>query len=85
MKKNNLKIYQANYSEKKKIREFISIYWKKNHILLKSDKLFNYYYKDKKKLNFIIARDDLNIVGLLGYIKNEKYNFINNSLIWTSI
>ena len=85
MKKNNLKIYQANYSEKKKILKFIKIHWKKNHVLLKSDELFNYYYREKKKLNFIIARDDLNVVGLLGYIKNKKYNFINNSLVWTSI
>lgn len=85
MQKNNLKIYQAYYSDKKKILKFIKIYWKKNHILLKNDQLFDYYYKEKKKLNFLIAIDNLNIVGLLGYIKNEKYNFINNSLVWTSM
>ena len=85
MKKNNLKIYQADYSEKKKILQFIKTYWNKNHILLKNAKLFNYYYKDKKKINFIIAKDNKNIVGLLGFIKNKKYNFLNNTLVWTSI
>ena len=85
MRKNNIKIRQAKYSEKKDILKFIKLNWKSNHILLKNNKLFDFYYKEKNKLNFLIAKSDDNIIGLLGFIKNKKYNYLNNSIVWTSI
>ena len=78
-------IKQAALNEKKKIVEFIKNHWNNEHILTKEKKIFDYYYVEKKRLNFLIAKDKKKIVGILGFIKDEKYSNEPNSIIWTSI
>lgn len=59
---------------KKIITNFIKTNHKKNHILVTNNKVFNYYYKSKKKLNFILAKEKKDIKSIIGYIPFEKYN-----------
>ena len=68
----------ANLKDKKNIQVFLDKYWKKDHILSLSDKLFDYMYKNEisKKYNFLISIDDKtnNINGLLGFIEAKHYD-----------
>jgi hypothetical protein len=59
---------------KNKIINFIKANLKKNHILVKNSKVFNYYYNSKKNLNFIVDSKYGNIRSILGYIPGSKYN-----------
>ena len=69
------------------IIKFIDLNWKKNHILCTNLKVFNHFYKvSKNKLGFIIAKDQGNIIGLIGYINNKKFNQkINKTVIWLTM
>ena len=78
-------IKQANNIDKNSILEFIKHHWSPTHILTKKNNIFDNYYKEKKKLNFLIAKDKNKIVGLLGFIKDEKYSKLSESIVWTSI
>ncbi len=76
-KKNNLK----------EVQRFIHLKWQKNHILSKNKKLFNWFYGNKKNYNFIIAKKNGRIIGLLGYIKNFHFSKKNNcrDIIWLAL
>lgn len=82
----------ANLKDKKNIQVFLDKYWKKDHILSLSDKLFDYMYKNEisKKYNFLISIDDKtnNINGLLGFIEAKHYDpFLPDSrnVLWYSL
>ena len=76
------KILVAKNSDMKEIMNFINSYWKKNHILAKNKKIFLFQHGNKKKLNFIISKNEKNkINGIIGFIKASKDN---NSDVWTS-
>ena len=78
-------IIHAKSADKSSILDFINNHWSKNHILTKKNNIFDYYYKEKKKINFLLAKDKSKIVGLLGFIKDEKYSKKPKSIVWTSI
>ena len=59
---------------KKIITNFIKANHKKDHILVTNNKVFNYYYKSKKKLNFILAKEKKEIKSIIGYIPYKNYN-----------
>ena len=48
----------AEFNDKENIQRFINQYWKRDHILTKSDKLFDYMYKNKKtnQYNFLLHK-----------------------------
>lgn len=69
---------------KNKIINFIKVNLKKDHILVKNSKVFNYYYFSKKKLNFIIDSKKGNIRSILGYIPGSKYNEESRT-IWIAL
>ena len=46
--KNKYTINLATSKDRVKIFNFINKYWKKNHIFIKSKKLFAFQHKDKK-------------------------------------
>ncbi len=79
-----MKIYQAKINELNDISNFIrKNFKKKNHILATNKSYFSYLFKSKKKLNFIICRDNSNsLIGILGFI-NSSYT--SNISIWTSM
>jgi hypothetical protein len=64
----------ASAKDIQKIMTFYGHNWKKNHILSINVRLFKYYYLNKKKLNFIIAKYNNKIIGALGFILNSKYS-----------
>ena len=67
---------------------FINVHWKHNHILSKSKELFNWQYKAQgNKLNFIVAKEGEDLLGILGYIKNSRYDNSLDKLdvIWLAL
>lgn len=47
----------ARYDEIDKVMEFIDKYWKKNHIMARDRKLFEYEFLDGDEVNVMIAID----------------------------
>lgn len=87
-----IQIRLASISDKDNIQSFINKYWKKNHILVLSDNLLDYMYKNQgtKTYNFVLGIDPrLNSInGILGFIPTCKFNSDINSkenIIWFSI
>ena len=80
-------IRNAKVTDYYKITNFIDLNWKKNHILCKNKKVFNHYYRiSKTKLGFILAKDHDEIIGLIGYINNKKFNQkIDKDVIWLTM
>ena len=68
---------------------FIDKQWEKNHIFVKSKKLFNWQYfnKDSKKYNFVlgISRKTNEINGILGFIPLNHYDNKIKNLCWMSL
>lgn len=63
----SIEIRQANLTDTKAIMQFIDEYWRKDHILAKHEKFFLYEFQKDNMLNIIIALENNNIVGFLGY------------------
>lgn len=62
----------ADLNDIDKIMHFIDQHWKKDHILSKDRELFLYEYQDGKRINFVIAEDDVGkLIGLLGFIRTS--------------
>ena len=81
-----IEIVNAKPKDLANIMDYINIHWKRGHILSKNKKVFMHYYKKKKNLNFILAKENKKIVGILGYLKDSKFSKIKNkSIIWTSL
>ena len=74
----SFKVRFAKYIDKEEIMSFIENYWEKNHILSNDQIFFDFQYKHKDNLQFVLALDTNNrIVGALGYLqydpeKNEQ-------------
>jgi len=68
------------------IQKFLSKNWKKNHILGKNYKVFNWlhYNPSEKKYNFLFFKEKKKILGFLGIIKNSKFSnkIKKNDSIW---
>jgi hypothetical protein len=72
-----IKIRHALCSDIKDIKLFIKKYWGENHVLVKSNKIFNHLYINKRynTLQFFIGLDNSQkIQGVIGYIKNSQYD-----------
>ena len=78
LKKNNLEI--------KLVQKFIDKNFKKNHILSKNKKVFDwlYYNNYEKKYNFIIEQKNTRIISFLGIVKNSKFSkkLKKNESVW---
>ena len=61
--------YAKNSNE---IMEFIHKNWSKDHILSKNQDLFNWQYYGNNSLNFIVARCNNDLIGVLGFIPNSN-------------
>ena len=55
-------------------KKFIKIHHSKNHIFVKSSKVLKWFYDNKKKMNFVIAQKDKNIVGVQGFIPFNRFD-----------
>ena len=78
-----MKISRATTDDISGIVSFIDKEWKENHILVRDEKLFQYEYQyNNNKINFLIARENNHIIGILGFIPysiNRKYYIEENS------
>ena len=86
--KNIQKEYLSNSSDVKEIKKYIHKFWKKNHILVKNKKLFDWLHiSTKGKVDFIINKKNKKIISILGVINNSRdKNYSEISVaIWHSI
>ena len=65
---NEIKISFATINDIDMIMTFINDHWQKDHILSKNKLFFNFQYVKNKKVNFIVAKNQQNIIGILGFI-----------------
>ena len=69
---NSFKIRFAKYIDKENIMSFIGNYWAENHILSNDQMFFDFQYRHKDDLQFVLALDATNrIVGVLGYMQYD--------------
>lgn len=62
---------------------FIHHNWKNNHILSRNKSFFKYEHQYKNKLNFIIAKNEDKIEGILGFISTSTKDITNVfTVIW---
>lgn len=73
-KKFNLIIKKLNFNEFGKFKNFIIKNYKKNHILAKHKKLFNWFYKSKNNYNFLSAKYNNKIIGVIGFIPLKHFD-----------
>ena len=88
--KNKYSIYLASKKDLRFIINFINKYWKKNHIFVKSKKLFKFQHLGKKKINWVIARNNSTkkLEGILGLVSKNFYlnrDICQNDDIWICI
>tara|TARA_B100001059_G_C17829103_1_gene583400 strand:- start:931 stop:1890 length:960 start_codon:yes stop_codon:yes gene_type:complete len=68
------------------IQKFISENWKENHILSKNNKVFDHFYLQHKTLQFFIAKNNNEIVGILGYMTSKQFDSsIYLNAIWLAL
>jgi len=74
-------------NELKYFFNFIKNHWKVNHIFLKNNDLFFWQHNGNHKyLNFVIAKDNNKIVGILGFIPSNHFdNNSNYTKIWLTM
>lgn len=67
--------------------QFIDNHWRKNHIFVHNRTLFDFQHKNAERYNFILARQDGDIIAVLGFIPTSQYSSelaVNNEL-WLAI
>ena len=68
--------------------KFIHLHWKNDHILSKNRSLFNWQYQGSdQQINFILAKEKNEVLGILGYIKNSKYDeeLMTKDVVWFAL
>lgn len=67
------------------IMQFIDMYWKKDHIMAKDRRLFEYQHLYGKKVTFILAfsKETSELEAILGYIPTSNNKQKND--VWTAI
>ena len=58
-------------ADKPQFFDFLNNYWKKNHIFVKSELLFDYQHKSKSGYNFLISKNENKITSVLGFIPSD--------------
>ena len=81
MVKNKIKISYLKHKNIKNFVSFIKNNHSKNHIFVKSLKVLNWFYKQKSKLNFVVASKKNTILGAQGFIPLNKFDLnLDNSV-----
>ena len=73
--------------EIKKLKKFIHHEWKKDHILSKNNNVIEWFYGNKKLINFVLAKYQKKIIGILGFIPNFQFDYKlkKNPIIWLAL
>jgi hypothetical protein len=82
-----IRISLCGFSEVEQLMSFIDSDWKKDHIFVRDRKLFDWQHKGKDNYNFVLAKNEDDIVGVLGYIPLSQYSSIlaENNELWLAI
>ena len=69
-------ISRAKLKDLSSIQKYIRNVWAEDHILSKSSELFKWQYQvpGTDEFNFVIAREDNEIIGILGFTNNSQYS-----------
>tara|TARA_B110000261_G_C13018495_1_gene331091 strand:+ start:156 stop:1142 length:987 start_codon:yes stop_codon:yes gene_type:complete len=67
--------------------DFIAKFWKKDHIFVSNRRLFDWQHKNKESYNFVLAIDEGEIIGILGFIPTSQFSYelLANNEIWLAI
>ena len=71
--------------DKKDLISFLKKNFKKKHVLYDNNNIFNFYYFQKKKINFILLKEKKKIKSIIGYILNGKFSKNKKSTVWISL
>lgn len=80
-----MEIRRAKLEEKDEIINFIKSNWKENHIFVLDRNFFDFYYKENKHYNIILAKENGVLKAILGYIKYSKNDNNIFLALWKSI
>lgn len=75
----------AAYEDIPAIMKFIDTYWKKGHIMARDRKLFEFQHLWKKEVSFVVAEEDGQIKGLLGFIPYDDHSRDVTLAIWKTL
>jgi len=69
------------------VKKFINNHWKKNHILANNNEVLSWMYEEGDRFNFILAKKNKDIIGLLGFIKNTHFDkdSMYKDIIWLAL
>ena len=77
-------IKKLKEDDKKKFIDYLNCYWKKNHIFVKNELIFDYQHKSKNEYTFLISKNKSEITSILGYIPSESEEKSFWLAIWKS-
>ncbi len=82
-----IKIEICGKKDIQNLKKFIHNHWKKNHILSKNNQVMQWFYGNKNLINFVLAKNNNKIIGVLGFIPNFKFDqsLKKDSLIWLAL
>ncbi|OAN19077.1 hypothetical protein A3K86_01515 [Photobacterium jeanii] len=82
-----LKIELCKHSDIESLVTFIDEHWKKDHIFVHDRKLLDWQHRSSDGYNFVVASDDNDIVGILGFIPTAQYSaeLAANNELWLAI
>lgn len=70
-----MEIKKLSLQELPQLMKFIDEHWSKGHILSYDFDVINWYYKGiNEDYNFLIAKNDSEIFGVLGFINTDKFS-----------
>ncbi len=85
-------IFPIKQNKKKTLLNHLKYNWSKHHILIKNQKIFDYYYKFKDYYNFLILIKNKKIISSMGLLFNKnkivdikKIFSINNQVVWLTV
>ncbi len=78
-------IRYANIEDIDRIMDFIGLYWRKNHIMSRDRKLFEFQHLWGDKVSFVIAEENEQINGILGFIPYSSDNCDITLAIWKTL
>lgn len=69
------------------LKRFIHLEWKKNHILSKNKNVIEWFYGNNNQINFVLAKYQKKIIGVLGFIPNFQFDIElkKNQIIWLAL
>ena len=82
-----MEIVACNSSDVPALKSFIDRYWSAGHILSRSDSVLEWYYKNETGYNFLLAKHEGEIQGVLGYLDffKKANSSSDNSEIWLAL